>query len=87
MPSQVAILLAILLQLCVSLQLGLITRIPICRMLQIKYDDGKEEELEWLDLEPRLLIKGTAQTRPRYKNVDELVYAKPKRSGKQGRRR
>jgi hypothetical protein len=66
----------------------------MCRMLQVKYDDGKEEALEWLDLEPCLMAVsnhktdqnvggrgGSARTRPRYKSVDEL-YPKRKRPGK-----
>ncbi|KAG0622689.1 hypothetical protein M758_3G116100 [Ceratodon purpureus] len=61
------------------------------RLYQIKYDNGNEESLEWLDLEPCLVAesdRGThtaaagghgdgPRTRPRYKSVDEL-YAKHK---------
>lgn len=46
-------------------------------MLQVSYDDGIKEELEWLDLEPCLMdAEGMAQPKPRYKTVDELVYRK-----------
>lgn len=61
------------------------TSVAMYRMLQIKYDNGKEEALEWLDLEPCLTVDSNqathpsaggladaARIRPKYKSVDEL---------------